>query len=64
MSSVAAVGMSNYLSFLAGDLLGVAAHISRTPALGDSRFMCHIFVCCQEVNAGSPITMDNDVTFR
>jgi hypothetical protein len=49
---------------LAGDLLGVAAHISRTPALGDSRFMCHICVYCQEVKAGRPITMDNRVTFH
>ena len=64
MSTVSAVGMSNYLGLLAGDLLGIVAHISRTPALGDSRFMCHICVYCQEVKAGRPITMDNGVTFH
>jgi hypothetical protein len=64
MSTVSAVGMSNYLGLLAGDLLGFAAHISRTPALGDSRFMCHICVCCQEVKAGRAIIMDNGVTFH
>lgn len=44
--------------------LGVATHISRTPALGESRCMCHICVYCQEVKAGRPITVDNGVTFH
>lgn len=44
--------------------LGFAAHVSRTPVLGDSRFMCHICVYCQEVKAGRPITVDNGVTFH
>ena len=64
MSTVTAVGMSNYLGLLACDLLGVAAHISRAPALGDARFVCHICVYCQEVKTGRPITMDNGVTFH
>ena len=64
MSTVAAVGMSKYLGLLAGDLPGFATHISRTPAFGDSRFVCHICVYCQEVKAGRPICMDNGVTFH
>jgi hypothetical protein len=54
MHLLAILQRSNYLGLLTCDLLGVAAHISRTAALGDSRFVCHICVYCQEVKAGRP----------